>query len=45
MIFLVIVLMVMAFILGLIIGMHKQREEDVKEFKQTQDNNIKFGGF
>jgi len=45
MIFLVIVLMVMAFILGLILGMHKQRAEDVKEFKQKQDNNIKFGGF
>lgn len=40
-----IVLIIIGFLSGMIVGMHKQRTEDIKEFKQRQDNDIKFGGF
>lgn len=45
-----IVLIVIGFLSGMILGMHKQRKDDLVEFKRIvkgdkEDKEIKFGGF
>ena len=46
-----IVLIIIGFLSGMILGMHKQRKDDIAEFKyiakgeRSEDNDIKFGGF